>query len=338
MKKISIAFFDATRDDEEYFKKSLRQFKLVFCGELDEENLEKAAQCEIISCFALAKTRFDARALARLPLAKFIATRSTGFDHIDMQECSKRGISVSNVPSYGDNTVAEHAFALILAFSRKIIDANERVRKGDFSVDGLTGFDLAGKTMGIIGTGKIGVNVARIANGFQMKILAFDARKNRELEKKFGVKYVSLPELLKNSDFITLHVPLTKQTHHLINTKNIGMVKKGAILVNTARGAIVETKALLEGLSKGILAGAALDVLEEEGVLRDEDEVLKAVQGNHQGVLKTMLENHILLRWNNVLITPHNAFNSREALHRIRETTKENILAFAKGKKLNVVC
>ncbi len=335
---MAIAFFDATREDEEYFKKALKGFKLVFCGELNGENLAKAAQCEIISCFVLAKTRLDAKALAKLPRVKMIATRSTGFDHIDLPECSRRGIAVSNVPFYGDNTVAEHAFALILAFSRKIIEANERVRRGDFSAEGLMGFELAGKTIGIIGTGRIGANVARIANGFQMKILAFDSRKNREVEKKYGVKYVPLLTLLKNSDVITLHVPLTNGTRHLISTRNIGMVKKGAIIVNTARGGIVETKALLEGLSKGILAGAALDVLEEEGVLRDEDEVLKAIQGNHQGMLKTMLENHILLRWNNVLITPHNAFNSREALHRIREATKENILAFAEGKKLNAVC
>ncbi|MEM4255267.1 MAG: NAD(P)-dependent oxidoreductase [Candidatus Norongarragalinales archaeon] len=336
--KTSIGFFDTTPEDEAYFKKTLKQFKLVFCGELNERNIAKAASCKVISCFALAKTRLDGKVLPKMPFLKLIATRSTGFDHIDLQECRKRGITVETVPSYGDNTVAEHAFALTLALSRKIIEANERVRKGDFSVEGLTGFDLEGKTIGIIGTGRIGANVARIAHGFGMKILAFDMRKNSELERKYGVKYVPLAAVLKNADVITLHVPLNDKTHHLVNKRNIRLVKKGAILVNTSRGAVVETKALLEGLSKGILSGAALDVLEEEGTLRDEDEVLKAIQGNHQEVLKTMLENHILLKWNNVLITPHIAFNSREALHRIRQTTAENIKAFVKGKKQNAVC
>ena len=337
MKKISVGFFDTTPEDEAYFKKSLRQFNLVFCGKLNEKNAVKASKCGIASCYALAKERFDYKIMSRMPLLKLIATRSTGFDHIDLQECRKRGVCIANIPSYGDRTVAEHTFALMLAISRKIIQAHERVQKGDFRVDGLTGFDLAGKTLGIIGTGRIGSNVAKIASGFEMNILAFDTQKNTALEK-YGVKYVSFNSLLQNSDIMTLHVPLNKQTFHLINSKNVRLMKKGSVLINTSRGAIVETKAIIEGLNEGILAGVALDVLEEEGILRDEDDVLKAIHGHSTQTLKTMFENHILLKLDNVLITPHIAFNSKEALERIREVTSENVKAFAKGKAQNAVC
>ena len=338
MRKISVGFFDTSPDAEKYFRKHLKGLKLRFCGELNGENALKAKDCGVISCFVHEK--IDSKILRKMPKLKLIATRSTGIDHIDLNDCRRQGVCVANVPSYGENTVAEHTFALILALSRKIIETKERVEKGDFSGEGLTGWDLAGKTIGIVGTGKIGSHVARIASGFNMKILAFDSFRKMELEKDYSVKYVPLAFLLKNSDVITLHVPLNRKTKHLINSRNIRMVKKGALLINTARGGIVETNALVQGFSKGILSGAALDVLEEEGLMRDEDEVLKTIQGktSEKGVLKTVLQDHILLKWKNVLITPHNAFNSREALERIEKTTVENIRAFAEGRMENAVC
>lgn len=336
-KKLCIGFFSTTPEEEAELKKRLKGFKTEFYGEPNLESAAKARNCYAVSCFALAKTRFDSKLLDLMPKVKLITTRSTGFDHIDIAECRKRGITVCNVPTYGENTVAEHSFALLLALSRKIVEAHERVQKGDFGVQGLTGFDLAGKTIGIIGTGKIGSRVAAIAKGFKMNILAFDSRKNPELERDCGAKYVTLAVLLKNSDVVSIHLPLNDKTRHLINRKNLRLAKKGAILINTARGGIVETGALIEAIAKGTLSGAGLDVLEEEGLVKDEDEILKAIRSNDGKFLKIMLQDKILLSTRKVLITPHIAFNSKEALERITQTTVENIKAFAGGKPQNKI-
>jgi len=332
-----IGFFDTTPEAEKYFRAHLRGFKLKFLGELDADNAARAGDCEIASSFVHEK--IDSKILGKMGKLKLIASRSTGTDHIDFKECRRRGVRIANVPAYGENTVAEHTFALILALSRKIIESHDRVEKGDFTIEGLTGFDLSGKTLGIIGTGRIGSHVARIANGFGMRIIAFDARPNRELQKNYGVKYVPLNSLLRTADIITIHAPLLPSTRHMINSRNITLCKRNAILVNTSRGAIVDTNALVESLAAGRLGGAGLDVLEEEGLMHNEDEALKALRGKQSSrLLKTMLQDHILLRLKNVLITPHNAFNSREALERIMLTTVENIKAFAKGEPKNAVC
>ncbi|HLD58435.1 MAG TPA: NAD(P)-dependent oxidoreductase, partial [archaeon] len=212
-------------------------------NELTRKELEKT---RILSIFIYSK--IDRAMLEKMPLLEAIATRSTGTDHIDLEECRKRGIKVYNVPTYGENTVAEHTFGLILALSRKIYQAINRAKKGDFSVAGLQGFDLKGKTIGIIGMGNIGKHVARIAKGFGMAIIAFDIEKNQKLAKKLGFKYAGFDFLLQNSDIVTLHVPYNKNTHHLINRQNIGRIKKGAIIVNTARGGLIETNALIKAL------------------------------------------------------------------------------------------
>jgi D-lactate dehydrogenase len=279
----------------------------------------------------------DSKTIQSLPNLKCIVALSTGFDHIDLSLAAARNITVSSVPSYGENTVAEFTFALILALSRKICDAHCRVREeGNFRLDGLRGFDLMGKTIGVLGTGRIGIHVVRMAKGFGMNVVAFDPYPNEALAKELGFSYLPLADLLAQSDIVTLHVPYMPATHHLINKDNIKIVKKGAYLINTSRGAIVETEALMAALEGGILGGAGLDVLEEEGVVKDElnSLVMGATEGHD---LKTVLEDHALIDMPNVIVTPHNAFNTIEAFTRILDTTIDNVLGFVNGAPMNVV-
>jgi len=274
--------------------------------------------------------------MKRFPKLKLIATRSTGFDHIDLAAAKARGVAVANVPFYGENTVAEFTFALLLALSRRVIDADERVREGAFSPAGLRGFDLAGKTLGVVGCGHIGVHVIRMASGFGMKVIGFDVHPNDELAETLNFSYATLPELLASSDIVTLHVPYNEHTHHLINRGNIADIKKGAYLINTARGAVVETDALVEALKNGTFAGAALDVLEEEGDLDDEAALLTAPHPNADAV-RIALENHYLIEHPRVIVTPHLAFNTTEAVKRILDTTIKNIQSFAEDSPTNTV-
>jgi D-lactate dehydrogenase len=277
-------------------------------------------------------SRVDKKVFSRLPNLKFIATRSTGFDHIDIAQAEKQNILVSNVPSYGENTVAEFTFALILALSRKIYPAIKRVHEqGLFSYEGLRGFDLKGKTIGVIGTGKIGARVIKIAQGFEMEVLAYDPHPREDL----GIKYATLEDLLKKSDIISIHVPYMPATHHLINEENLKLVKPTAILINTSRGGLVDTMALLTSLKQKQLAGAGLDVLEEEGYIIDELNLLKGHPNEEQ--LKTILADHELMQMDNVVVTPHNAFNTKEALERIFQTTAENIKSFQLKLPVNLV-
>ncbi|MAG16372.1 hydroxyacid dehydrogenase [Candidatus Woesearchaeota archaeon] len=328
-----IAFFELEEWEENLVKKAMSKHQLkLFSEPLSSSNVNEIKDIEIIAGFVWSKITLEL--LNKLPKLKLIATMSTGFDHIDLNECKNREIIVSNVPTYGENTVAEHTFALILALSRKVLQAVERTRRGNFSLDGLRGFDLKGKTIGVIGTGHIGLHVLRMAKGFEMNMLAFDIKKNTKEAKKLGFKYATLDNLLKNSDIVTLHAPYNEHTHHLINSNNIKKMKKGALLINTARGGLVETNALLKEIKSGKLGGAGLDVLEEEMLIKEEKQLLSAKLPAN---IKTLLENHILLNQENVIITPHSAFNSREALVRIVTTTLENINEYLKKKPTNVV-
>jgi D-lactate dehydrogenase len=330
---MKIAFFETEDWQKDYLKGKLAQGELFFFSEpLSLENIDSAKDCQIISPFIYSEINKDI--LQKLPDLKIVATRSTGFDHIDLAGAKEDKITVCNVPFYGENTVAEHTFALILALSRKLFDSVERARKGDFSLDGLRGFDLKDKTLGIVGLGHIGLHVARIAKGFEMKVLAYDIKDDKKLAKKIGFEYVSFEDLLSKSDIITLHTPYNKATHHLINSENISLVKKGAYLINTARGALIQTEALLKALSSGILAGAGLDVLEEECFVKEEAQLLSK-EFPKTCDLKTVLQNHILLQQKNVIVTPHNAFNSQEAITRILDTTILNIQSFLKNKPIN---
>jgi D-lactate dehydrogenase len=233
--------------------------------------------------------------------------------------------------------VAEFAFALLLAVSRKICLANSRVKEvGNFSQDGLTGFDLLGKTIGVIGTGRIGYHAAKIAKGFGMNIIAYDVLQNTKVAQEIGFVYKTLPEVLAESDVLTIHVPYNKDTHHLLNAENIKLIKHGAVLVNTARGGVIETEALLCAFASGQLAGAGLDVLEEEPATQNE---LGAVAGSSLSAssYRTVVANHALIDLPNVVITPHNAFNTKEAILRILDTTVENIRSFIEGNPKNKV-
>ncbi|MCR4333868.1 MAG: NAD(P)-binding domain-containing protein, partial [Patescibacteria group bacterium] len=239
---MKIHYFSGEPWEEEYVKMKLSREDVAFHdGSLADFPELTDPETEILCTFIESKIGEDE--MRRFPALKLIATRSTGYDHIDLAAAAARDVSVVNVPFYGENTVAEFAFALLLALSRRIIDADERVREGTFSPTGLRGFDLAGKTLGVVGTGHIGAHVIKMAQGFGMKVIGFDAFPNQELSHTLTFSYVSLPELLAQSDVITLHVPYNPHTHHLINKENIADMKKGAYLINTARGAVVETEA-----------------------------------------------------------------------------------------------
>lgn len=325
-------FFEAGPKDAASIRKKLKNASIEE-KEIQNANLGKYKDSEIISVFV--NSRLSAKTLSKLPKLKLIATRSTGYDHIDMNYCQKKGIKVANVPNYGKHTVAEHAFALLLALSRKIEQSVKATRSGRFDTIGLEGFDLNSKTIGIIGTGNIGTHAIRIAKGFEMNVIAYDALPNEKLSKEIGFKNVDLKYLLKNSDIISVHLPLQKKTFHLLNQKNLKFVKKGCVIINTSRGAIIETDALIEGLKSKRIGFAGLDVLEEELILKDELGILKTKMTLKQ--LRTAIEEHALLQMENVIITPHNAFNTKEALGRILEQTIQNIMSYQRGKIINEV-
>lgn len=326
---MKIAFFEIRPKEQEYLQQALSNHELYFFKDLATLKLvTKISAIQILSTHSASK--IDKQIIDSLPNLKLIVTRTTGFDHIDLEVAKTKGVVVCNVPAYGETTVAEYTFALILAVARKIIPAHTQTKKlGKFYTDNLEGFDLNGKTLGVVGTGKIGAHVIKIASGFGMKIIAHDAYPNRQLAEEFNFPYILPDQLLSQADIITLHLPYSPSTHHLINVSNIERIKKGAILVNTARGTVIETAALMKALNNGILAGVALDVLEEEKTLGQDN--------NEPKVQQITNLNQKLLQMDNVLITPHNAFNTKEAGERILQTTVENIEAFTLGKTRNTV-
>lgn len=287
---------------------------------LDEAHIPADKDFDIAAIFMDSKV--NAATINALPNLRLIATLSTGFDHIDLKAAAEKGIIISSVPAYGENTVAEYAFALILSLSRKIDEARDRLRREKrFATDGLQGFDLSGRTIGVVGTGRIGKHAIRMAKGFNMNVIAYDVYHDDAFAKEMNFPYVTLEELLAKSDIVTIHCPYLPSTHHLINKGNIHLVKQGAYLVNTARGAVVETEAMVKALTSGLLGGAGLDVLEEEEAMKKGD--FSAVKD--------------IIDLPNVIITPHNAFDTGEAALRILDTSLSNILAFAQGTPANVV-
>ncbi len=331
---MKIAFFEVQDWEEPLLKGNFPNDEVHFFKDaLGERNIEKALDFEVVSVFIYSK--LNAEILSKLSKLRLVATRSTGFDHIDVEECNKRGILVCNVPTYGEITVAEHTFALILSLSRMISDSYERTRRGDFSCQNIQGFDLDGKVLGVLGTGRIGRKVIEIAKGFNMRVLAFDKYPNMKAAEELGFSYVDAQTLLKESDIVTLHLPLNDETYHFLNENTIKTMKKDAVVINTARGGLIDSQALTKALTSGHLAGAGLDVLEEESLIREEAQLLLDNLPREQ--LATMLRAHILLRLRNVIITPHCAFNSKESLQRLLYTTIENIFAFADGNPQHVV-
>jgi len=333
-----IAFLETTDWEKEALKKFPESLQMVdlYPEALNLDNVSKFKDYEIISCFI--NSQFSKEVIEKLPNLKIIITRSTGFDHLDINVCKEKGILMSNVPSYGSHTVAEFTIGLMICLIRKIYDAYDRVREtGSFNLEGLKGRELFNKTIGVIGTGRIGTNVIKIANGFEMKVLAYDKYPNDQLSQQLSFEYVSLEKLLADSDIITLHVPYNSETHHLLNKNNMNLIKSGAYVINTSRGGVIETEALYQALKSGKIAGAALDVLEEEENIKEEQELLVKGKITESEKLKTILLNHIFIDLNNVIITPHNAFNTEEALESIVATTIENIDGYLKGKPINLV-
>ncbi|WP_295021438.1 NAD(P)-dependent oxidoreductase [Sulfurimonas sp.] len=278
-------------------------------------------------------SRVDSATLAQLPHLKAVVTRSTGTDHIDIETCKKHKIAVGNVPSYGQNTVAEYAFTLILTLARQVKPMVERLSRGEFCRDGLKGFDLFGKTIGVIGTGKIGSHVVSIARGFGMEVLCHAHHEDADLVKLSHVNYVPLETLLLQSDIVTLHIPANPSTLHLINKENILLMKPSAMLINTARGNVVEIEAIVEQLHLGNLqGGVGLDTFESEDIWIEE-KYLKNDTLSAQELQKAMLAFSIL-RSSNVVLSPHNAYNTTEALERILAMSVENIHAFLENGTL----
>jgi D-lactate dehydrogenase len=253
---------------------------------------------------------------------RLVALRCAGFNNVDINTAAELGIQVSRVPAYSPYGVAEHAVGLILSLNRKIHHAYNRVRDGNFSLNRLLGFNLHGRTVGIVGTGKIGLILGQIMKGFGCHLLAYDVYHNPELEA-IGGKYVELPELFANSDIISLHCPLTPETHHLINGDAIAQMKPGVMLINTSRGALIDTQAVIDGLKSGQIGYLGVDVYEQESELFFEDLSGEIIQDDTFQHLTT---------FPNVLITGHQAFFTEEALHNIAETTLSNIADFEHGR------
>lgn len=333
---MKIAFFETEPWEEAYLKERLQGHEAdFFGGRIDKDNMPEKKDYEAISVFT--NCEVDKEVISSFPNLKFISTRSTGYDHIDLTEAAARNIIVSSVPSYGENTVAEFAFALMLNLSRKIFASYDRIKEsGSFDLTGLQGFDLKGKALGVVGTGRIGRHVIKIAKGFGMDVLAFDAYPDEKLAAEYAVRYVAFEELLGQSDVITFHVPELPSTFHMLNAENIGLIKKGAIVINTARGSVIETAALVKALDEGIIGGAGLDVLEEEVFTKDRKDLLIGGKPKEHN-LETILQNQLLVDMDNVIITPHNAFNTKEAIMRILDTTMLNITSFLSGTPQNQI-
>lgn len=332
---MQIHVFEVDAFERDLFEPLTAEHDVRFHEEpLTPENVHDAADAEVISPFIYSQLGGDT--LSRLERLKLIATRSTGVDQIDMNHCEANDVTVANVPSYGKNTVAEHAFALLLAVSRHVVRAAERASRGDFTYTGLRGFDLLGKTLGVLGTGDIGEHVLRIGRGFGMELLAFDVVRRDDLADEIGFTYVDFDDLLRRSDVITIHVPLNEATQGMLDREAFAKAKDGMVLINTSRGPIVDAEALTDALANGKVAAAGLDVLAEERAVRDDTTLLdEDARAEHD--TDALLADHVLLRQDNVLVTPHIGFNTREAVRRIVETTIGNILAFDRGEAENTV-
>ncbi|MEO5969606.1 MAG: 2-hydroxyacid dehydrogenase [Bdellovibrionia bacterium] len=324
---MKIALFDAHRFERKVFDRVNEYFHhdvIYFEPRLTPETAKLAAGFPVICAFANDRLNEDTLKILKTGDTQLIALRSAGFNHVDLAAAERLGLKVVRVPAYSPYAVAEHAVALLLALNRKICRANSRVRDLNFSLEGLVGFDLHEKKVGVIGTGRIGSVMATIIRGFGSDVLAFDPVPNPEL-KSIGVKYVSLEQLYLDADVISLHVPLTKSTRHMIDEKALGKMKSGVFLINTGRGALIDTKALIASLKSGHIGAAGLDVYEEEENVFFQD------------LSEQVLQDDILARlltFPNVLITSHQGFLTQEALANIAETTLQNIEDFEKKRPL----
>jgi D-lactate dehydrogenase len=323
---MKVALYSIRNYEREIFEKSnvsLHELKFI-SDRLTIHTASAARGCRAVCCFA--NDQINAEVIAEFASlgVGLICLRSAGYNHVDLEAAKRFGIPVVRVPNYSPYAVAEHAVALLLSLNRKVHKAFNRVRELNFALDGLVGFDLHGKTVGVIGGGRIGQVFANIMNGFGCKVLFFDLKQDADLAA-IG-RYVTLEELLKQSDIVSLHVPLNPQTHHLIDAKRLELMKKTAILINTGRGALIDTSALIYALKHQRIGGACLDVYEEEDGVFFQD---LSVSGINDDVLAR------LLTFPNVLVTAHQGFLTQEALVEIVKSTMTNITHFEIGKDLN---
>ncbi|MEO6057489.1 MAG: 2-hydroxyacid dehydrogenase [Gemmatimonadales bacterium] len=323
-----LAVFDAHSYDREAFQAANGRYghELVFFEpRLDCHTAVVARGFPAVCSFV--NDRLDADTLAQLKDVgvRLVALRSTGFNHVDLEAARRLDLTVVRVPEYSPHAVAEHAFGLLLALIRKIPRAAARVREANFALDGLVGVDLYGKTLGLVGTGRIGAAAARIAAGFGCRVLAHDPRPDDALAGETGLQYVALDELFQAADVISLHVPLTRATRHIVDEAAFGRMKPGVVLINTSRGALIDTRALITALKSGRIGAAGLDVYEEEEGLFFQDHSDEVLQDD---VLAR------LLTFPNVLITAHQGFLTREALANIATTTLGSLTAFERGERL----
>lgn len=325
---MKIAVFDTHHYDQAALTAANERFghQLVFFeARLNDTTMGLAAGFDAVCPFV--NCRLGEAVLTRLKTlgVKLVTLRAAGYNGIDIAAAERLGITITRVPAYSPHAVAEHAFALLLCLLRKVHRAHARVRELNFSLDGLEGFDLYGKTFGCVGVGRIGAAAIGIARGFGCRVLAFDMIEDRQLAARLGFSYTSLDELLTHADVVSLHVPLTPQTHHLIDSAALARMKSGAILINTSRGAVVDTEALIGVLKSRHLGGVGLDVYEME-----ENVFFKDLSND---VLSDDLLAR-LLTFPNVLVTSHQGFLTHEALAAIAETTLANARAFEQGQTL----
>ncbi len=336
---MTIYFVEIESQDQALYAEALAEHSLFAVKRLSEVGPD----AEIISVYI--NEQVDLAFLEAHPALRMIATRSTSIDHIDESACRARGVTICNVEHYGETTIAEHTFALILALARRLRELMNLPKGGRFSYEATRGFELLGKTIGIIGVGRVGQRVVSLAHGFQMQVLGYDTVNPEQLARTLHFDFVSLDELLARSDVISLHANLTSETYHILNRETLAKTKRGVLIINTARGALLETAALREALESGHVGGAGLDVLQDERVLRQnvasviggeilqhlrsDDVAREAHDADRVRELEELILGNAVLARPNVVFTPHIAFNSVEAVRRLAEATIQNIKSFA---------
>ena len=344
-----MCFVEIEEGAEPFFEEAFAGHDISFVKRLDAV----PEDTEVLSVFI--GERLEAPFLDAHPMIRLIATRSTGCDHIDLDACASRNVSVTNVADYGENTVAEHTFALVLALSRRLRDSEQAVRTGRFSRERLRGTDLRGKTLGVVGAGRVGLHVIRIGIGFGMRVIAYDGQPHPFYSELLDFHYVPFEQLMRESHVVSLHVPLTGVTRHLINRETLALCRPGVILINTARGGLIDSGALIEALDSGQVAGVGLDVLEDERVFHGGatqilgEKIAERVRAAATPVARETSQQRVaefsklvahsrLLQRPEAVLTPHVAFNSHEAAERLSTLTVDNIKSYLAGRPLTNCC
>ena len=327
----TIIFYDVKPYEKDFFELEInKEANITYIDSnilTDRELTKQEENADVISVFTLSK--LDKQVLQKFKNLKLILTRSVGYSHIDLDYCNSKNIIVANTPHYGDYTVAEFSFGLLLSLVRRIGYGQHELKQGDMYPETF-GMELYNKTIGIIGTGAIGSKSIKIAKGFSMNVLCYDINQNEDLEKEYNAKYVDLDTLCKFSDIIMLHAPLTSHNYHMIDEEKISLMKDTAVIVNTARGELIDTESLYNALIDKKIQGAALDVFEFEETISNKRPTEKINFKN----LRISLINNKLLNLPNVVATPHIAYDTKEAINRILQKTTKSLNEFLLGKEV----